>query len=164
MAARKLKPQHGHWGEIYLNSTLIAEATAVEYTIEMERIEVPQSGTRQTSYKEGMITSQGELRLHHEFSDFATAFLRFVTADPDTLRAQRNAGIDVRPTATLKVSLDDPRGWGREYETLTGVLFWQYTGGYDITALTGRVWPFTFDGIITPEDSRILRDGSAAIY
>lgn len=159
-----IKVQHGHWGEVHVNAIPIAEVTAIEYTIEIERIDVPQTGTTWTYFHEGLISGSGELRIHKEFSDFEGAFLPYVTLTPNQLRARRNAGQPARPETTIKVAVDDPHGQGREYETLTGVKFWQYTGGFDASSLVGRTWPFSFTGIIVPADSRILRNGSGAVY
>ena len=159
-----IKPQHGHWGELFVNAVLIAEVTAIEYTVEIERVDVPQVGTTWTYFHEGLISGNGELRIHKTHSDFESSFLPYVTMSPSQLRAARNAGTPIRPETTIKIALDDPRGVGREYETLTGVKFWQYTGGFDSSSLVGRTWPFSFTGIIAPPDSRILRNGSATLY
>lgn len=159
----EFKVNHGHWGEVYVGATRILEVTAIEYTIEIEQVEVPQSGGRWLSRHPGMISGNGELTIHFAYSDFAGAFLPYVAKSPDQLRAERDAGLPIRPTTTIKVAVDDPHGSGREYETLTNVQFWTYTGGFDVTSLVGRTWPFTFEGIIAPPDSRIARPGGSTV-
>lgn len=140
---------------------------SITYTITIERIDVPQVGTRWTSFHEGMVSGEGELRIHKVYSDFEASFLPYVALTPDQLRAARNSSPEkeVRPSFSLHVSIDDPHGFkGAEtppvgdYETLTDCLFWSYTGGFDATAITERTWPFSFEGITRA--GNVYRDGN----
>jgi hypothetical protein len=164
MADDRLPVQHGHWGEVAVGAVPIFEVTAIEYSIEIERVEVPQAGARWQEFHEGLITAQGELRIHDVYDDFEGSFLPYLILTPTQLRNYRDGGGNARPTTTIKVAKDDPTGAGRSYETLTGVSFWQYTGGFDITNLIGRTWPFTFSGIVKPIDGYILRNGNPFLY
>lgn len=158
-----IKVQHGHWGRLFVNAVEMAEVTAIEYTVDIEQVEVPQVGTTWTYIHEGLITGQGELRIHKQYSDMEGSFLPYVSMTPQQLRAARDNGQPVRKEYTLQVDLDDPLGEGKETQTLTGVKFWSYTGGFDSTSLVGRTWPFTFTGIIIPQNGLIARNGQTVI-
>jgi len=130
---------------------------------------VAQVGTRWTSFHEGMVNGEGELRIHKVYSDFEGAFLPYVMLDPSQLRGMRNAGVDVRAGIDIQVQLDDPHselstGGVGDVEILHNCLFWTYTGGFDATALTERTWPFSFEGITKPVLGYIPRGSSTAIY
>lgn len=164
-----VKVQHGHWGALVVNNVIIAEAIAITYTVTIERLDVAQVGTRWTSFHEGMVSGEGELRIHKVFSDFEGAFLPYVMLDPNSLRALRNAGTDVRPAVDIQCWLDDPHselstGGVGDVEILHNCLFWTYTGGWDATALTERTWPFSFEGLTKPPLGYIPRNGSTKLY
>lgn len=161
----KVRVAHGHWGEVYVNAQLVGEVTAIDYTIEIERIDVPQVGTRWNTFHEGNITGEGTLTIYKAYSDFEGAFLPYTSLDATELRRRRDAGQPLRPSVSIKVAIDDPHGEpGREFETLVGVQFWRYTGGFNITEIINREWPFSFEGIVAPQGSRILRNGSGSLY
>jgi hypothetical protein len=143
----RVKVVHGRWGEVYLGGQILAEVTGIEYSIEIERVDVPQVGTRWNTFTEGIITGTGTLRMHKVFSRWEDTFLNYVATTPAQLRALRDAGVDPRPPLSLLVALDSPHAYGRETETLLDVLFWTYTGGFQLTDLVGREWPFSFEGV-----------------
>jgi hypothetical protein len=157
-----IKPQHGHWGSVYVNAVEVAEVTAVEFSIDIEQVPVDQVGTTWTYIQEGLISGSGELRLQKVYSDFEGFFLQYVALTPQQLRDKRNRGEQVRPEVSLMINLDDPGGEGRETITLTGVKFWTLTGGFDSTATVGRTWPFTFTGVTVPENGLIPRNGQTS--
>lgn len=138
---------HGRWGEVLQNGQVLAEVTGIEYTTEIERIEVPQTGSRWNAHTEGVINGSGTLRMNKVYSRFEDAIVNYVSKTAAELRAMRDAGVDPRPALQLLVVLDSPHAYGRESETLDGVLFWSYSGGYSLTELVGREFPFTFEGI-----------------
>jgi hypothetical protein len=161
-----VRVQHGHWGALVVNNTIVGEAIAVTYTITIERLDVPQVGTRWTSFHEGLVSGEGELRIHKVYSDFEGSFLPYVMFDANMLRALRNSGTPVRNPIDIQVWLDDPHGepstgQAGDVEILHNCLFWTYTGGWDATALTERTWPFSFEGITKPALGYIPRVGAS---
>lgn len=147
----RAKVVHGRWGELLLGgagTTPLAEVTGIEYTVDIERVDVPQVGVRWTTFTEGSISGQGTLRMHKVYSRWEDYFNRYIAQEASQLRALRDSGVDPRPPLELTVVLDDPHSYGRETETLTGVFIWSYTGGFSLTELAAREWPFSFEGII----------------
>lgn len=138
---------HGHYGELWIKGSPVAECTGIEYTVEVEQIEVPQVGGYWQNYVEGTTRGTGTLHLAKAYSSFEKLFMDYVNKSVQELRTLRNAGTLVRPTFTLTVVLDDPMSYGKESDILTGVKFWNYSAGFGLTDLVNRDWPFTFRGI-----------------
>ena len=151
----RVKVVHGRWGEVTVAGQVLAEVTGIEYSVEIERIDVPQVGARWNTFTEGVLSGSGTLRMHKLYSRWETVFQNYAAASPETLRQMRDgtgsfAGSprDPRPGLNITISLDDPHSLGVETETITDVLFWSYSGGFSLTDVVSREWPFTFEGII----------------
>jgi hypothetical protein len=147
MAVPEVKRVHGRWGEIRLNSIVVAEAVGIEFTVEIDQVDVPITGGAWISFVEGQVRGSGTLRTVKAYSSFESMFLDYVSKSATELRAMRDAGQNPRPHHTISVTLDDPLSYGVEQVQLDGVKFWSMQGGYSLTDLVNRDWAFTFRGI-----------------
>ena len=147
MAIPEVKRIHGRWGEVRLNGIAIAEAVGVEFTVEVDQVDVPIVGGNWITFVEGQTRGTGTLRVAKAYSSLESMFMDFVAKTADELRALRDAGSEPRPHHTINVTLDDPLSYGVESLQLDGVKFWSMQGGYSLTDLVNRDWSFTFRGI-----------------
>lgn len=147
MGVPEVKRIHGRWGEVRLNTVVVAEAVGIEFNVEIDQVDVPIVGGEWISFVEGQVRGSGTLRTVKAYSSFESMFLDYVAKSATELRAMRDAGQNPRPHHTITVTLDDPLAYGVEQIQLDGVKFWSMQGGFSLTDLVNRDWGFTFRGI-----------------
>jgi Phage tail tube protein len=140
---------HGRWGELLIGGVAVAEATQIEYTVEIGQIDVPQVGGNWVMPVDGPIRGTGTLTLVQAYSSFRDIMFETINLSVAQMRAIRDSlGVaHVRKLFVLNVVLDDPASYGREVDILDGVKFTSYTGGWNLDDLVNRAYPFNFRGI-----------------
>ncbi|MEK0326735.1 MAG: phage tail tube protein, partial [Nitrosopumilus sp.] len=115
----------------------LAECQRIEYTVRINRRDIPRAGTRITAYK--AMTTQGE----GTFGLLKTSskFMRIVS---EMMRGGNN---QIQRVFSMKVRLDDPEAMGAEVIRLTGVKLWEINGGYNVNDIIEENIPFTFEGM-----------------
>lgn len=142
-------PIHGRFGELYVGSQVVAECTGIEFTVEIEQVEVNQVGARWTRQMPGRVSGSGTLNLLKVYSIWEDVVINYASQSVSDLRAERDAGRKAFPSFTLLVELNDPNALQSKAEstTLKGVRFFQMTGGFQVADLINRDMPFSFSGI-----------------
>lgn len=142
-------PIHGRFGVLYVGGIVVAECTGIEYTVEVEQVEVNQVGARWTRQIPGRITGTGTLNLLKVYSVWEDIVLDYASQSVNDLVAARDRREKVFKSFNLTVKLDDPNALEskREETTLKDVRFFQMTGGFQVADLINRDMPFTFSGI-----------------
>ncbi len=142
-------PVHGRFGELYVGGQVVAECTGIEYTVEVEQVEVNQVGARWTRQIPGRITGTGTLNLLKVYSVWEDIVLDYASRSVTDLRADRDAGRKAFKSFELVVSLNDPNALDSKEErtTLKDVRFFQMTGGFQVADLINRDMPFSFSGV-----------------
>jgi hypothetical protein len=142
-------PIHGRFGELYVGSQVVAEATGIEFTVEVEQVEINQVGARWTRQMPGRVTGTGTLNLLKVYSVWEDFVVNYASRSVQALRADRDAGVKAFPSFTMVVELNDPNALQSKAErtTLKGVQFFQMTGGFQVADVINRDMPFNFWGI-----------------
>lgn len=142
-------PIHGRFGELYVGNQVVAECTGIEYTVEVEQVEVNQVGAQWTRQMPGRINGTGTLNLLKVYSIWEDVVINYASRSVADLRASRDAGQKAFPSFSLVVVLNDPNALQSKEErtTLKGVRFFQMTGGFQVADLINRDMPFSFTGV-----------------
>ena len=105
---------NGTFGEVWLDSDYMAEATALEAKVTLEKQEVSQTGTLAKGYKITGVEGKGTLKMNHVSS-------YFIQKLSDNLKQGKTT------TATIISNLDDPDAFGAERIQLNGCVFDELT-------------------------------------
>ena len=142
-------PVHGRFGELYVGGQVVAECTGIEYTVEVEQVEVNQVGARWTRQIPGRITGSGTLNMLKVYSVWEDIVLDYASKSVSELRNERDAGNRAFKSFELVVSLNDPNALDSQEERtiLKDVRFFQMTGGFQVADLINRDMPFSFSGV-----------------
>lgn len=144
----QVTPIHGRFGELWIGTSPIAEATGIEYTVEIEQVEINQVGGRWARQVPGKITGTGTMNVTKVYSTWEKYVIDYAGKSVKELREQRDRGEKIMPEFILTVTLDDPNATGKkETVDLKGVRFFQMSGGFQIGDLINRDVPFNFTGI-----------------
>lgn len=144
----QVTPVHGRFGELWIGTSPVAEATGIEWTVEIEQVEVNQVGARWARQVPGKITGTGTMNVTKVYSTWEKYVIDYAGKTVKELRDLRDAGQKIMPEFILTVTIDDPNATGKkEIVDLKGVRFFQATGGFQIGDLINRDVPFNFTGI-----------------
>ena len=125
---------NGTFGELWINDYYMAEVTAFQAKITVEKTEVNQTGTLNKGYKVTGIDCKGTLKLNK-----VTSF--FINKLSDNLKAGKTT------TFTIISKLADPDSDGIERIKLTGCTFDELTlADWETKKLTEESYPFTYTG------------------
>jgi hypothetical protein len=105
---------NGTFGEVWVDDDYMAEATALEAKVTLEKTEVNQVGTLAKGYKITGIEGKGSLKLNKVSS-------YFIKKLSDNTKAGKTT------TCTIISNLEDPDSFGAERIQLTGCTFDELT-------------------------------------
>lgn len=144
----QVTPVHGRFGELWIGTSPVAECTGIEYTVEIEQVEVNQVGARWARQVPGKINGTGTMNVTKVYSTWEKYVIDYAGKSVKALRDLRDQGQKIMPEFILSVTLDDPNATGKKEQIdLKGVRFFQMTGGFQIGDLINRDVPFVFTGI-----------------
>lgn len=122
----------GSWGEVWIDSDYMAEATGVEAKITLTTTDVTQCRTLKKGYKITGIEGKGTLKLNHVTSYFIN---RMAAA----IRSGKT------PKATIITKVDDPDAFGAERIMLSDCVFTELTlANWEAGKLIEDSIPFSF--------------------
>lgn len=125
---------NGTFGEMWIDSEYMAETTALEAKISLEKTEVNQTGKLQKGYKITGIDCKGTIKLN-KVSSF------FILKLSEALSKGKTV------TATIISNLADPDAMGAERIELTGCTFDELTLiNWEAKKIGEESIPFTFTG------------------
>lgn len=131
------KPQeviNGTFGELWIDDEYMAETTALEAKVSLEKTEVNQVGTLAKGYKVTGVDCKGTIKLNK-----VTSY--FINLLSDNLKAGKTT------TCTIISKLDDPDSNGEERIKLTGCTFDELTlANWEAKKLGEESVPFSFTG------------------
>ena len=131
------KPQeviNGTFGELWIDDEYMAETTALEAKVSLEKTEVNQVGTLAKGYKVTGVDCKGTIKLNK-----VTSY--FINLLSDNLKAGKTT------TCTIISKLDDPDSNGEERIKLTGCTFDELTlANWEAKKLVEESVPFSFTG------------------
>lgn len=136
----------GMYGAAYRDGVLLAEAVEVTVAVEVNRIEVPLTGSTKQGYKPGRETREGTLNIQKIDSAWELEVYNFLSQNLATRRAARGTtGGALRPFS-LMLEYDDPDALGYEAWQLDGCLLWRMQLGFAITDdIVNREFPLTWE-------------------
>lgn len=123
---------NGTFGEIWCNSTYLAEATALEAKVSLEKSEVNQTGTLAKGYKITGIDGKGTLKMNK----VSSYFINLISAN---LKQGKTTSV------TIISNLADPDAFGAERIQLNNCTFDELTlVNWEAKKLTEESVAFTF--------------------
>lgn len=123
---------NGSWGEVWVDDDYMAEVTALEAKVTLDKQEVNQTRTLEKGYKITGIDGKGTIKLNK-----VTSY--FINKISDNLQAGKTT------TATIISKLDDPDAIGTEQVKLNGCVFDELTlVNWEAKKLGEESIPFTF--------------------
>lgn len=129
---------NGSFGQLFAPvGEYLAEAQRIEYTVRINRRDIPRAGTRITAYKAMTVQGEGTMGLLKTSSKF----LQIVS------EIMRGGNSQIQKQFSLKVRLDDPEAMGAEVVRLTGVKLWEINAGFNVNDIIEENMPFTFEGM-----------------
>jgi|1186.fasta_scaffold21242_2 hypothetical protein len=136
----------GMYGAAYRDSKLLAEVVEVTVAVEINRIEVPLTGSTKQGYKPGRETREGTINVQKIDSAWELEVYNFLSQSLADRRALRgSAGGALRPFSLL-LEYDDPDALGYEAWQLDGCLLWRMQLGFAITDdIVNREFPLTWE-------------------
>jgi hypothetical protein len=124
---------NGTWGEVWIDGEYMAEVTALEATMSLEKTEVSQTRTLAKGQKVTGTEGKGTITMN-KVTSFA---LRKIG---ECVRANKTP-----PAATVISKLDDPDGFGAERVQINGVTFDEVAiVNWEAKKLGEEKIPFTF--------------------
>lgn len=125
---------NGTFGEVWVDDDYMAEATALEAKVTLEKTEVNQVGTLAKGYKVTGIDGKGTLKMNKVTSYFIQKLSENTKAGKTT-------------TCTIISNLKDPDSMGAERIQLTGCTFDELTlVNWEAKKLGEESIPFSFTG------------------
>lgn len=122
----------GSWGEVWIDSDYMAEATGVEAKITLSTTDVTQCRTLKKGYKVTGIEGKGSLKLNHVTSYFINRMAAAIKAGKT-------------PKATIISKVDDPDAFGAERVMLSDCVFTELTlANWEAGKLMEDSIPFSF--------------------
>lgn len=101
---------NGSWGEVWVNSNYMAEATSVEAKVTLVLTDVTMCRTLRKGYKVTGIEGKGNLKLNHVSSYFISTMSNLIKAGKT-------------PVASIISKVDDPEAFGAERVLLSDCVF-----------------------------------------
>lgn len=123
---------NGQFGEVWIDSTYVAQATALEAKITLEKSEVQQSGRLSKGYKITGLDGKGTIKL----TKLTSLFVELLS---DNMKTGKQTA------CTIISKLEDPSSLGAERIKLTGCTFDELTlVNWELKKLGEESIPFTF--------------------
>lgn len=124
---------NGSWGEVWIDNDYMAQTTALEAMIKLNKTSVSQTGTLNEGQKVTGTSGSGTIKLNHVSSYFKTRILKDINAGKST-------------SFTIISNLDDPTVNGNERVKLTGCTFDEVKViDWEAGKLGEESYPFTFE-------------------
>lgn len=143
----------GMYGAAYRNGKLLAEVVEVTGAVEINRIEVPLTGSTKQGYKPGRESREGTIRIQKIDSAWEMEVYQFLSQGLNERRAARGSGQGALRPFQLVLEFDDPDALGYEQWQLDGCLLWRMPLGFSITDdIVDREFPLTWESE-TPLDT-----------
>lgn len=134
MAYAPEKTINGTFGELYIDDYYMAEATALEAKVTLEKSEVTQTGTLAKGYKVTGTDGKGTIKINKVTSHFIKLLSENMKAGKSTV-------------CTIISNLADPDSDGVEKIKLTGCTFDELIlASWEAKKLGEESYPFTFTG------------------
>lgn len=134
MAYAPEKTISGTFGELYIDDYYMAEATALEAKVTLEKSEVTQTGTLAKGYKVTGTDGKGTIKINKVTSHFINLLSENMKAGKSTV-------------CTIISNLADPDSDGVEKIKLTGCTFDELIlASWEAKKLGEESYPFTFTG------------------
>ena len=125
---------NGTWGEVWVDDDYMAEVTALEAKVSLEKTEVNQVGTLAKGYKVTGIEGKGTLKMNKVSSYFIRKLSSNIKAGKTT-------------TCTIISKLADPDSFGAERIQLNGCTFDELTlADWEAKKLGAESIAFSFTG------------------
>ena len=124
---------NGTWGNVWIDSDYMAQATALQAKFKLTKTDVTQTGTLAKGQKITGIEGTGTLKLNKTSSYFISRLLSDIKQGKS-------------PVITIISDVDDPTVNGNERVKLTGVTFDELTlADWEAGKLGEESYPFTFE-------------------
>ena len=124
---------NGTWGNVWIDSDYMAQATALQAKFKLTKTDVTQTGTLAKGQKITGIEGTGTLKLNKTSSYFISRLLSDIKQGKS-------------PVITIITDIDDPTVNGNERVKLTGVTFDELTlADWEAGKLSEESYPFTFE-------------------
>lgn len=124
---------NGTWGNVWIDSDYMAQATALQAKLKLTKTDVTQTGTLAKGQKITGIEGTGTLKLNKTSSYFISRLLSDIKQGKS-------------PVITIITDIDDPTVNGNERVKLTGVTFDELTlADWEAGKLGEESYPFTFE-------------------
>ena len=124
---------NGTWGNVWIDSDHMAQATALQAKFKLTKTDVTQTGTLAKGQKITGIEGTGTLKLNKTSSYFISRLLSDIKQGKS-------------PVITIITDIDDPTVNGNERVKLTGVTFDELTlADWEAGKLGEESYPFTFE-------------------
>ena len=124
---------NGTWGNVWIDSDYMAQATALQAKFKLTKTDVTQTGTLAKGQKITGIEGTGTLKLNKTSSYFISRLLSDIKQGKS-------------PVITIISDIDDPTVNGNERVKLTGVTFDELTlADWEAGKLGEESYPFTFE-------------------
>ena len=158
--ASALRRFGGMWFSAWRDGRMLTDTVQVTATVQRARIEVPMVGQQRVGYKPGRTSSEGSIAFQKVDTSWELEVFNALTADVNTLRANRDAGnFATLGNFDLILKYDDPHAFGKEVWKLQGCQIWQLDlGGSNTDDFVQREVPLTFEKAV-PLVTFTVRDG-----
>ena len=124
---------NGTWGNVWIDSDYMAQATALQAKFKLTKTDVTQTGTLAKGQKITGIEGTGTFKLNKTSSYFISRLLSDIKQGKS-------------PVITIISDIDDPTVNGNERVKLTGVTFDELTlADWEAGKLGEESYPFTFE-------------------
>lgn len=144
--AEALQRMGGMYGAAYRDGKLLTNVVEVTGSIEINRVEMPITGSTKLGYKPGRESREGTVRLQKVDTAWEMEVYSFLSATLEERRQLRNQGQSILRPFQLLIEYDDPDALGIEKWQLDGVLLWRMQLGFAITDdVVEREIPITWE-------------------
>jgi hypothetical protein len=136
----------GMYGAAYRAGKLLAEVVEVTAAVEINRIEVPLTGSTKQGYKPGRETREGTIRIQKIDTSWELEIFQFLSQGLEERRAARGTAQGALRPFQLVLEYDDPDALGYEAWQLDGCLLWRMPLGFSIADdIVDREFPLTWE-------------------
>lgn len=136
----------GMFGSAWRDGNQLTEVVEVTAAVEVNRIEVPLTGTTRQGYKPGRESREGSIRLQKVDTTWELEVFSFLSMSLEQRRTLRGTPNAVLKPFQLLLEWDDPDALGYEKWQLDGCLLWRMPLGFGITDDVRELeFPFTWE-------------------
>ena len=145
----------GMYGSAWRDAAMLTEVVELTAAVEINRLEVPLTGTTKQGYKPGRESREGSLRFQKMDTAWELEVYHFLSMSLEDRRRNRDEGNPSLRPFQLQMEFDDPDALGYEAWQLEGCLLWRLPLGFSITDdIVDREIPLTWE-VETPLDTFI---------